>query len=91
MDFGDILRLLGRFVQGSQRDTIGAFSFCRDARAVVFGRVATVPVTEFNHVEGAPGPLYLYISSILSETAVVGELRNQLPRGRAAPVVPLVE
>jgi len=40
---------------------------------------------------GAHGPLYLYISSILSETAVVGELRLQLPRGRAAPVVPLVE
>jgi hypothetical protein len=36
-------------------------------------------------------PLYLYISSILSETAVVGELTHQLPRGRAAPVVPQVE
>jgi hypothetical protein len=49
-------------------------------------------IPEFDlNVPGAPGPLYLYISSILSETAVVGELTHQLPRGRAAPVVPQVE
>jgi hypothetical protein len=53
-------------------------------------RVALVSYIVYQ-VEGAPGPLYLYIISILSETAVVGELRDQLPRGRAAPVVPLVE
>jgi hypothetical protein len=54
-------------------------------------RVASVPATFQYHVEGAPGPLYLCISGIFCETAVVGELRHQLPRGRAAPVVPLVE
>src|ERR1017187_10179248 len=54
-------------------------------------RVAPIPVRFPNPATGAPGPLYLYISSILSKTAVVGELRLQLSRGRAAPVVPLVE
>jgi hypothetical protein len=40
-------------------------------RQYTYGRVALVPVTVFYHVAGGHAPLYLYISGILSETAVL--------------------